>query len=353
MRDSDLPVTTSNICSVVALGADDRSISVWQTKCPRPLIVAKSVFERSIMDLAWYFFHRFICQCTHFHYNLYRSWDGCCLYAVSLDGTLCALQFSKDELEGILPFSAQEQYLRKFPFTPPPLPSGYVHPPGLAEAVAGHHAPLAAQSQQSQRSASQGGEVVNKLIAKRKDKNKKRVTLAPAPSTSTPAAAIPKSSQSVPTPVSNGLGGSTAGTTKAAGTASSNFRRASSGGGQVTSDGFGFGFNSSDVEMGDAGFEADVPIVALATSSPTGARRQSDDTKAPKARTLGGDRQREVGPVRELAAGGSTGSGLTGTLSHTALPVSPLVTYLSIKSGQGSTEFTFEANNPEDNGTPA
>ena len=30
------------ICSVVALGADDRALSIrWQTKAPRPLIVAK------------------------------------------------------------------------------------------------------------------------------------------------------------------------------------------------------------------------------------------------------------------------------------------------------------------------
>jgi hypothetical protein len=42
-----------NICSVVALGADDRSVSVWQTKSARPLIVAKEVFERQIMDLSW------------------------------------------------------------------------------------------------------------------------------------------------------------------------------------------------------------------------------------------------------------------------------------------------------------
>lgn len=44
---------TSNICSVVALGADDRSVSIWQTKSARPLIVAKEVFERQIMDLNW------------------------------------------------------------------------------------------------------------------------------------------------------------------------------------------------------------------------------------------------------------------------------------------------------------
>ncbi len=48
-----MPVVTSNICSVVALGADDLSVSVWQTKSARPLIAAKEVFERSILDLNW------------------------------------------------------------------------------------------------------------------------------------------------------------------------------------------------------------------------------------------------------------------------------------------------------------
>ena len=53
LRDPSLPVVASNICSVVALGADDRSVSVWQTKSARPLVVAKEVFERQIMDLSW------------------------------------------------------------------------------------------------------------------------------------------------------------------------------------------------------------------------------------------------------------------------------------------------------------
>ena len=53
LRDSNSAVIASNICSVAALGADDRSVSVWQTKSARPLVVAKEVFERQIMDLSW------------------------------------------------------------------------------------------------------------------------------------------------------------------------------------------------------------------------------------------------------------------------------------------------------------
>lgn len=53
LRNPSASVATSNICSVVALGADDRSVSIWQTKSARPIIVAKEVFERQIMDLSW------------------------------------------------------------------------------------------------------------------------------------------------------------------------------------------------------------------------------------------------------------------------------------------------------------
>ena len=53
LRDTSASVVASNICSVAALGADDRSVSVWQTKSARPLVVAKEVFERQIMDLSW------------------------------------------------------------------------------------------------------------------------------------------------------------------------------------------------------------------------------------------------------------------------------------------------------------
>ena len=53
LRNPSAPVATSNICSVVALGADDRSVSIWQTKSARPIIVAKEVFGRQIMDLSW------------------------------------------------------------------------------------------------------------------------------------------------------------------------------------------------------------------------------------------------------------------------------------------------------------
>ena len=57
------------------------------------------------------------------------SWsaDGLTLYAVSSDGTLACLAFDAAELEGRASKEAQKQYLSKFGFVPPPLPSGYAH----------------------------------------------------------------------------------------------------------------------------------------------------------------------------------------------------------------------------------
>ncbi|KDQ18757.1 hypothetical protein BOTBODRAFT_153623 [Botryobasidium botryosum FD-172 SS1] len=98
------PITTSNICSVVALGSDDLTVSVWQTKSARPLIVAKDVFERAILDLGW-------------------SFDGLTLYACSSDGTIGVFDFDQEEMEGIAPRSAQVEYLKMFNFTPAPMPT--------------------------------------------------------------------------------------------------------------------------------------------------------------------------------------------------------------------------------------
>lgn len=101
LRDPAGEVTSTNICSVVALGADDLSISIWQTKSPRPLLVAKDVFEGQIFDLSW-------------------SLDGMTLYACSSDGSLAVFDFNRSELDGIVSLEAKQQYLRGFPFRPPP-----------------------------------------------------------------------------------------------------------------------------------------------------------------------------------------------------------------------------------------
>ncbi|KAF8306790.1 WD40 repeat-like protein, partial [Clavulina sp. PMI_390] len=106
-RDATKPVATQNICSVVALGSDDLSISVWQTKSARPLVVLKDVFDRPIMDLSW-------------------SKDGLTLYACSSDGFIGVLDFDTSEMDGIAPLDVQPEYLKLFNFTAPPVVTPYL-----------------------------------------------------------------------------------------------------------------------------------------------------------------------------------------------------------------------------------
>ncbi|EJT99410.1 WD40 repeat-like protein [Dacryopinax primogenitus] len=100
VRDESKPVDSHNICSVLALGADDRSVSVWQTNQARPLLVALDVFDRNVLDLSW-------------------SFDGLTLYACSSDGTIAVMNFSPSELRGIAPHDVQLQYLKGYKFTSP------------------------------------------------------------------------------------------------------------------------------------------------------------------------------------------------------------------------------------------
>lgn len=40
--------------NVIAIGSQDRTITVWTTASPRPLFVAKHFFTQSVVDLSWY-----------------------------------------------------------------------------------------------------------------------------------------------------------------------------------------------------------------------------------------------------------------------------------------------------------
>ena len=121
-----------------------------------------------------------------------RSWDGFTLYAVSSDGTMGVFNFDKEELEGIAPVEAQQKYLQKFGFVPPPLPVGYSHnlpgreskPNGLSDNMA---TPPTPPQEQARLPASAGamhngfsahspvGEHVNKLVARKGPRGTKRV----------------------------------------------------------------------------------------------------------------------------------------------------------------------------------
>ncbi|GMG98458.1 hypothetical protein Nepgr_000298 [Nepenthes gracilis] len=65
--------------NIIAIGSQDRTITVWTTASPRPLFVAKHFFSQSVVDLSW-------------------SPDGYSLFASSLDGTVATFYFDIKEL---------------------------------------------------------------------------------------------------------------------------------------------------------------------------------------------------------------------------------------------------------------
>jgi protein HIRA/HIR1 len=65
--------------NIIAIGSQDRTITVWTTASARPLFVAKHFFAQSVVDLSW-------------------SPDGYSLFACSLDGSIATFHFEVKEL---------------------------------------------------------------------------------------------------------------------------------------------------------------------------------------------------------------------------------------------------------------
>ncbi|KIM52494.1 hypothetical protein SCLCIDRAFT_1223695 [Scleroderma citrinum Foug A] len=320
LRNLNGPLVTSNISSVVALGADDRSVSIWQTKFARPLIVAKEVFERQIMDLSW-------------------SRDGLTLYAASSDGTIAVFNFDPDELNGIASFSAQQQYLQKFGFVSPPIPDGYSHgsfygddsippsritpPPSPQLRPTGQQSQPVAQPQTGFDSSSiDGGEQINKLVAKRS--NKKRVQ---------PLLISNGANRALPS-VTGQSQRQIDGTTLTFPPPSSRFtvpesRHPSHSASPAPSI---RGFDA-DVEMGGP-LDMDVPIDAIDTSSADTSRAKrkasaiDEDDRPTRARTLGGDQPRSTIDIRVIDRNKRD---MQGNL----LPIPPILTLLSTSVDDG------------------
>ncbi|KAJ8519415.1 hypothetical protein ONZ45_g3630 [Pleurotus djamor] len=318
LRVPSSPVTTANICSVVALGADDRSVSIWQTK----------------------------------------SWDGLVLYAASSDGTLAVFQFSPEELEGIAPHSVQEQYLEKFGFVLPPLPEGYSHqvpvrdpssmqitPPASPSAA---HA--SAQPQSDFGHAVNGhSEQINVLVAKRTNKNKRRPPLSQAAIPSASTSAIPTSSTSLTAPPSRSF---LAAERKNSSEKPQSLSHAPSSKSSFFPVPEERPFNNQDLWSRNHDMDIDVvPIDALDTSSSRGKRKAaldlSDETRPSKMRTLGGDTPRVPVAVRELGGGAVTPS----LVIHegVAAPIlSPPALLTLLNTKVEGTDDVFEARNYED-----
>lgn len=64
---------------VFAMGSQDCRVTVWSSGAPRPLMVLKKAFSKTVVDLAW-------------------SADGRTLLCASLDGTILAAAFDPSEL---------------------------------------------------------------------------------------------------------------------------------------------------------------------------------------------------------------------------------------------------------------
>ncbi|WRT70374.1 uncharacterized protein IL334_007372 [Kwoniella shivajii] len=76
-RKDDAPGRATASC-MLALGANDFSISIWRNTMHKPLVVLKDIFGRDLLDLCW-------------------SNDGYNLYGCSADGSICAISFDPSE----------------------------------------------------------------------------------------------------------------------------------------------------------------------------------------------------------------------------------------------------------------
>ena len=85
----------SSSVTVIACAGGDKSLSIWITSNPRPIVVAQDVAVKSISDLAW-------------------SPDGRCLFATALDGTILAVKFEDGELGYPMSLEENERSLNKF-----------------------------------------------------------------------------------------------------------------------------------------------------------------------------------------------------------------------------------------------
>ncbi|OAX82226.1 protein hir1 [Emergomyces africanus] len=83
------------LVTVIACAGADKSLSVWITSNPRPVVVTQDLAGKAISDLSW-------------------SPDGRCLFATALDGTILCVRFEDNELGRPMPLEENEKSLTKF-----------------------------------------------------------------------------------------------------------------------------------------------------------------------------------------------------------------------------------------------
>jgi protein HIRA/HIR1 len=278
------------------------------------------------------------------------------LYAASSDGTIGVFNFAPEELEGIAPHSVQEQYLQKFGFSAPPLPEGYSH---VATRETSQITPPPSPSRlQSKAQQSTGfgnvngsGERVNMLVAKRS--NKKRANLT------TQVGSVPSAGAGIAS-ANNVTGLSTAAPVSKRVQLTQIKEVTMSSVPSISSPSFPspseqlYDVPDSWSRHADVSMDLDVPIDALdSVASPARGKRKAsaiidltEETRTTKARTLGGDRPRDIVPVKEI---GAVEVGMWGAQPGMSLPVPPILTAVTAEI-EGSDDV-FEGRNSEDDST--
>ncbi|KAK2737185.1 HIR complex subunit [Myotisia sp. PD_48] len=89
------PVPDPQLVTVIACAGGDKSLSVWITSNPRPIVIAQEISAKAISDLAW-------------------SPDGNGLFATALDGSILAVRFEHTELGYPMSIEENEKSLSKF-----------------------------------------------------------------------------------------------------------------------------------------------------------------------------------------------------------------------------------------------
>ncbi|ORX40750.1 putative transcription corepressor [Kockovaella imperatae] len=97
-REGDDPGRATASC-MLALGADDFSISIWRNTLHKPVVVLADVFNRPLLDLCW-------------------ATDGHQLYGCSADGTICAISFDDAELPELAEIEKTELVLNEYGYKP-------------------------------------------------------------------------------------------------------------------------------------------------------------------------------------------------------------------------------------------
>jgi protein HIRA/HIR1 len=263
-----------------------------------------------------------------------RSWDGLTLYAASSDGTIGVFNFDSEELEGIAPHSVQEQYLAKFGFKAPPIPDGYSHMSTSIQATK--------QGPPSDFNTNAGEEKINVLVAKKSNKNKKRLNMSSIPSASVPSA--------LPSASTNGLSSAKGPQTIPVNDFGRNppSRVAASSFPSPAEQPFESSYARGDWDM-DMGADMDsAPVTSIDGSisqAPRGGKVR-DEGKA-FVRNLGSDVQRSVDVVKQISTG-TVGTPWEHQESY-GLDVKPVMTYLNCEV-EGTTDDILEVWNYENGG---